>query len=271
MSAGRSRSGGIFRFTTLRRNSRSSRKVPSRTASARLRFEVAMMRMSTGTGRVPPTRSITRSWIARRSLACRRTSISEISSSSSVPPVASSNLPMRRAIAPVNAPFSWPNSSDSSRFSGDRRAVDRDERLARAVRAGVDVARQHLLAGAGFAGDQHGGVGGRDLLGELDHLRHRLVAVDQLARVVGDRRQHRRDQLRIGRQRDVFLGAGVDRGDRGARVVGDAAGDDRHMDVLGLQADDERADVDCDVDHEQVGAAAGAQHAQRLLGGLRRG
>ena len=37
---------------------RSSRNVPSRTASPRLRFEVAMMRMSTGTGLVPPTRSI---------------------------------------------------------------------------------------------------------------------------------------------------------------------------------------------------------------------
>jgi hypothetical protein len=32
--------------------------------------------------------------------------------------VASSNLPMRRATAPVKAPFSWPNSSLSSRFSG---------------------------------------------------------------------------------------------------------------------------------------------------------
>ena len=47
-----------------------------------------------------------------------RMSISLISSSSRVPPLASSNLPMRRATAPVKAPFSWPNSSDSSRFSG---------------------------------------------------------------------------------------------------------------------------------------------------------
>jgi hypothetical protein len=76
------------------------------------------MRISTGTGRVPPTRSMTRSWIARSSFDCSRTSISETSSSNSVPPVASSNLPIRRAMAPVNAPFSWPNSSDSSRCSG---------------------------------------------------------------------------------------------------------------------------------------------------------
>ena len=77
-----------------------------------------MMRMSTDTGLLPPTRSISRSWMARNSLACRRMSISEISSSSSVPPVASSNLPMRRPTAPVKAPFSWPNSSDSSNCSG---------------------------------------------------------------------------------------------------------------------------------------------------------
>src|SRR5690606_37111478 len=56
--------------------------------------------------------------MARSSLACSRTSISEISSSSSVPPEASSNLPMRRATAPVKAPFSWPNNSDSSSASG---------------------------------------------------------------------------------------------------------------------------------------------------------
>ena len=74
--------------------------------------------MSTLTGLAPPTRSISRSWMARSSLACRRASISEISSSSRVPPLASSNLPIRRATAPVKAPFSWPNSSLSSRFSG---------------------------------------------------------------------------------------------------------------------------------------------------------
>ena len=89
---------------------------------------------------------------------------------------------------------------------------------------------------------------------ELDHLRHRVVAVDQLARVVGDGGEHRRDQLGIGRQRDVFLGAGVDRGDRGAGVVLDAAGDDRHVDVLELEPRDQVADVDRDLDHQQVGA-----------------
>ena len=76
------------------------------------------MRTFTRTGALPPTRSISRSCKARSSLACRRGSISLISSSSKVPPSAASNLPIRRASAPEKAPFSWPNSSDSSRFSG---------------------------------------------------------------------------------------------------------------------------------------------------------
>ncbi len=35
-----------------------------------------------------------------------------------MPRLASSKAPWRRAIAPVKAPFSWPNSSDSSSVSG---------------------------------------------------------------------------------------------------------------------------------------------------------
>ncbi len=42
---------------------------------------------------------------------------SPISSRNSVPPSASSIRPLRVWMAPVKAPFSWPNSSLSSRFS----------------------------------------------------------------------------------------------------------------------------------------------------------
>ena len=35
-----------------------------------------------------------------------------------MPPSAAWNLPSLLATAPVNAPLTWPNSSDSSRFSG---------------------------------------------------------------------------------------------------------------------------------------------------------
>src|SRR5258708_4700265 len=50
-----------------------------------------MMRTSTLIGCVPPTRSNSCSWMTRRSLAWRSRRISEISSSSSVPPSARSN------------------------------------------------------------------------------------------------------------------------------------------------------------------------------------
>ena len=135
----------------------------------------------------------------------------------------------------------------------------------------MDIARQHLLAGAGFAGDHHGGVGAGDLLRQLDHLGHRLVAVNEVAGIVGDGGEHRGDQFRIRRQRDVFLGAGVDRGHRRAGVVGDAAGDDRHVNVLGLEPHHQIADVEGDVDQQQVGALAAAQHPHRLFVILRMG
>ena len=67
---------------------------------------------------VPPTRSKRFSSSARRILAWSGSGRSPISSRKSVPRWASSNLPGLRAAAPVNAPFSWPKSSVSSRFSG---------------------------------------------------------------------------------------------------------------------------------------------------------
>ena len=38
--------------------------------------------------------------------------------------------------------------------------------------------------------------------------------------------------------------------------------------MLGFEPRDQIADVDRDLDHQQVGAAAGAQHAQRHLGAV---
>ena len=49
------------------------------------------------------------------------------------------------------------------------------------------------------------------------------------------------------------------------------ARDDRDVDVLGLQALHQVADIDAYVDHQQVGAAAGAEHPERLLDVLRVG
>ena len=54
----------------------------------------------------------------------------------------------------------------------NRRQVHRHERTGLAIAAGVDVARQHFLAGAGLAADQHRHRLGRDLVAHLHHAAH---------------------------------------------------------------------------------------------------
>ncbi|MNT83245.1 hypothetical protein D3C72_2230830 [compost metagenome] len=76
------------------------------------------MRISSGIWRLEPTRSTMRSWMTRRTLAWASMGMDSISSSSSVPPLANSNLPMRCPAAPVKAPDSWPNNSLSIRSAG---------------------------------------------------------------------------------------------------------------------------------------------------------
>ena len=56
----------------------------------------------------------------------------------------------------------------------DRRAVDGDEGLAAARRLRVDRARQHLLAGAALARQQHRRLEAGGALHHLEHLDHRL-------------------------------------------------------------------------------------------------
>src|SRR5437667_242165 len=73
-----------------------------------------MRRTSTRMGVLPPTRSTSFSWLARSSFAWVSSGMSPTSSRKSVPPSAASNFPSRRAIAPVNAPRSWPKSSLST-------------------------------------------------------------------------------------------------------------------------------------------------------------
>ena len=64
-----------------------------------------------------PTRRISRSWSARSSFAWRAGDISPTSSRNSVPALATSNSPALSRIASVNAPRTWPKSSDSSSVS----------------------------------------------------------------------------------------------------------------------------------------------------------
>ena len=76
-----------------------------------------MIRAVVRTG-LPPTGVITCSCRARRIFACIASGMSPISSRNSVPFSASRNAPERSLVAPVNEPFTWPNSSLSSRSAG---------------------------------------------------------------------------------------------------------------------------------------------------------
>jgi hypothetical protein len=92
--------------------------VPAATSSARRRLVAAMMRTSTVWTMRPPTRWISPVSSARSSLTCVSSGSSPTSSRNRVEPSASSKRPIWRSKAPVKAPFSWPNSTDSTRFSG---------------------------------------------------------------------------------------------------------------------------------------------------------
>ncbi len=72
------------------------------------------MRASNGCHALPPTRRVWRASRARSSLGCRSAGSSPTSSRNSVPPCACSKTPARSRSAPVNAPRTNPNSSDST-------------------------------------------------------------------------------------------------------------------------------------------------------------
>ena len=131
--------------------------------------------------RLPPTRSISRSWRTRRSFGWRSSrSDRRPRPGSSVPVCAISNLPSFRACAPVNAPRSWPNSSRLEQLGRQRRAVHRHEGAVAARALAVDRARDQLLAGARFPRDEHGRRGVGDLTDDLVHAPHRRGSADQL-------------------------------------------------------------------------------------------
>ena len=73
-------------------------------------------------------------------------------------------------MAPVNDPFSWPNSVLSTSSRRDRRQVHGDERRAGIARLAVQQPREQFLAGAALAEDQHRRRQAGHLLHELDDL-----------------------------------------------------------------------------------------------------
>ena len=88
---------------------------------------------------------------------------SPISSRNSVPPLATSNRPTRCSSAPVKAPLRCPNSSLSIRLSGRAPQLIATNGISARRLWSCSAAGDQFLAGAGFAQDQHGGVGRRDL------------------------------------------------------------------------------------------------------------
>ena len=117
MSLWRSRSGGNCTTSNASLSSRSARNLSCATISGRSALVAQTRRTLTCNGWLPPTRSSSPYSITRSSFSC--TSIGAVASSSrnSVPPSARSKRPGWRFCAPVKAPASWPNSSESSRFS----------------------------------------------------------------------------------------------------------------------------------------------------------
>ena len=110
--------------------------------------------------------------------------MSPISSRKIVPLSASSNRPLRRDSAEVNAPRSWPNSSLSSRFSGQRRAVDGDRFPCAVLARIVDGLGDQLLAGAGLPLDQDGALGPGDVADQLEDAVHPRVPADDVVEAV---------------------------------------------------------------------------------------
>ena len=144
----------------------------------------ATTRTSTRRVRGLPRRSNSCSCSTRRSLGCSSSGMSPTSSRNSVPWSASSKRPIFCAMAPVKAPRSWPKSSVSSKPVGIAAQLILTKVRSRRRAQIVDGARDQLLAGAGFAADQDGRIGGRDGFHLLQQRLERGAFADDLLEVV---------------------------------------------------------------------------------------
>ena len=259
-----------------------------------LRLVAEISRMLTFTGRREPTGSTSPSWMARSSFTCMSSGSSATSSRNSVPPSASWNLPMCAGVAPVKAPFSWPNRIDSTRFSGIAPQLTATKGLPRAVALALDGAGDHFLADARFALDQdrdvglraaaaeaqHVGHGGRrgDEVGEGQRAAHLLV---QPLHLLGERidleQVLHRDLEALGAHRlhHEIIGAGAHRLDDGLDRALRGLHDDRQVAADRLQAVEELEPVHAghvEIEDDQFDGAAGLalQHLERLRAAIDR-
>ncbi len=97
-----------------------------------------------------------------------------------MPPAASSKRPLRSLIAPVNAPFSWPNSSLSSSVSGRAAQLTVTNGLRGAPAVVMDGARDQFLARAALAAQQHRRVALGDVRDQVVYRLHRAGVADDV-------------------------------------------------------------------------------------------
>ena len=91
----------------------------------------------------------------------------------------------------------------------NRGAIQRHQTLLAAAAVPMQIARQHLLAGAALAGDQHAGVRGRDLARHGQQLPHPDVLGHQLVGGVDQPGGDGVDEAGLCRQRQEALGASI--------------------------------------------------------------
>jgi hypothetical protein len=132
-----------------------------RTAPSRSWLVAATIRASARMGSRPPTR--VNSHLEDAAPSPEAEGMSAISSRKSVPAAAASNLPTRRSTAPVKAPRSYRTARSRGAPLGmaEQLMATKGPRRSGGSRDGVG---DELLAGAGLALDEHGGVGRRDTI-----------------------------------------------------------------------------------------------------------
>ena len=172
----RSRSGATQMGTTLRRKKRSWRNSLRSTLSSRRRLVVAMTRTSTLMVRLPPTRSNSRSWRTRSSLACKAGE-----------DLADFVQQDRAGVRQFEAPFPLGDrAGERALFVPEKLAldevlrnggaIDADERRLRAGAFAVNRPRDQFLAGAALALDEDRRLRAGHLADQVPQLLHRLAA-----------------------------------------------------------------------------------------------
>ena len=132
----------------------------------------------------------------------------------------------------------------------------------------MNIAGNDFLAGAAFAGDQDGGFGARDLIGQADDRLHGRIVDYHRPVIVGDSGQHGRDHLGVWWQRNEFFGTSSDRGSRPVGIWVHSAGDNWRANTFGLIGRNQRGDIQVVIHQQQVSTLAGAQCVSGSRNGL---